>query len=151
MEDCHSFFSLLIALVPKPGSRLPLHVVKRLEDALRDPDATIDKTYIQQLAVNFNTTIQTIYTHRRRIASGRPIARRTGGPRRIITFRIEQAVRYLLAEMPWLYQDEITEFLLEAFGVIVDRSTISRLLKHINITRKKLTITAAQRNEELRT
>jgi hypothetical protein len=57
MEDCYSFFSLLIALVPKPGGRLPPHVVKRLEDALRDPDATIDKTYIQQLAVNFNTTI----------------------------------------------------------------------------------------------
>jgi arginine repressor len=64
---------------------------------------------------------------------------------------MEQAVRYLLAEIPWLYQDEIAEFLLEAFGVTVDRSTISRLLKHINITRKKLTITAAQRNEELRT
>jgi hypothetical protein len=57
MEDYYSFFSLLIALVPKPGGRLLLHVVKRLEDALRDPDATIDKTYIQQLAINFNTTI----------------------------------------------------------------------------------------------
>ena len=47
MEDYYSFFSLLIALVPKPGSRLLPHVVKRLEDALRDPDITIDKTYIQ--------------------------------------------------------------------------------------------------------
>jgi arginine repressor len=56
---------------------------------------------------------------------------------------MEQAVRCLLAKMPWLYQDEIAEFLLEAFGVMVDRSTISRLLKHINITRKKLIITAA--------
>jgi hypothetical protein len=47
MEDCYFFFSLLIALVPKPGSRLLPHVVKRLEDALRDPEAIIDKTYIQ--------------------------------------------------------------------------------------------------------
>ena len=46
MEDYHSFFSLLIALVPKPGGRLPPHVVKRLEDALRDPEAIIDLTYV---------------------------------------------------------------------------------------------------------
>ena len=46
MEDYYSFFSLLIALVPKPGGRLLLHVVKRLEDTLYDPDTTIDKTYI---------------------------------------------------------------------------------------------------------
>jgi transposase len=137
--------------VPKPGIRLPPHVVGRIEDALCDPEAIIDKTYLQQLAVNFDTTIQTIYAHRRRIATRRPVARRSGGPRRIITFRIEQAIRHLLAEMPWLYQDEIAEFLLEAFGVTIDRLTISKLLRHINITRKKLAITAIQRNEELRT
>ncbi|KAH8748408.1 hypothetical protein BGZ57DRAFT_861666 [Hyaloscypha finlandica] len=38
--------SLLKTLVPKPGGRLALHVVKRLEDALRDPEAIINKTYI---------------------------------------------------------------------------------------------------------
>jgi len=151
MIDSLGICRLLIALVPKPGARLPPHVVRRIEDALRDPEAIIDPTYIQQLADNFGTTIQTIYTHRRRIATGRPVARPIGGARRIITFRIEQAIRHLLAEIPWLYQDEITEFLLEAFGVTVDQSTISRLLKRISITRKKLTITAAQRNEELRT
>lgn len=135
----------------KPSARLPPYVVGRIEDALRDPDATINDTYVKQLADNFGTTIQTIYAHRRRIASGRPVTRRLGGPRRIITFHIEQAIRHLLAEMPWLYQDEIAEFLLEVFGVSVDQSTISKLLRRINITRKKLTITAAQRNKELRT
>ena len=64
---------------------------------------------------------------------------------------MEQAVRHLLAEMPWLYQDEIVEFLLEAFGITIDRSSISRLLRRINITWKKLAIIATQRNKELRT
>jgi len=57
MKDCHPFYSFLIALVGKPGARLPPFVVRRIEDALRDPEATIDPTYIQQLANNFRTTI----------------------------------------------------------------------------------------------
>ena len=86
--------------MPKPSGYLALHVVRRIEDALRDPEAIIDLTYIQQLADNFGTTIQTIYTHRRRIATRRPVARPIGGAQRIITFRIEQAIRYLLAKIP---------------------------------------------------
>ena len=94
-------------------------IVRRIEDTLRDPIAVIDRTYIQQLASNLGTTEQTIYRHKSRIERGLPVARRSGGPKRIITFRIEQAIRHLLAESPWLYQDEIIGFLYEAYQVEV--------------------------------
>ena len=63
---------------------------------------------------------------------------------------MELAIRVLLDERPWIYQDEIAEFLLEVFDITVHQLTISRTLKRINITRKKLTVTVIQRNEELR-
>ena len=46
-------------------------------------------------------------------------------------------------EEPWLYQDEIADFLLEAYGVIVTQATVSRALKQIEVTRKRLKIVAA--------
>ena len=64
--------------------------------------------------------------------------------------KMELVIRVLLDERPWIYQDEIAEFLLEVFDITVHQSTISRTLKRIHITRKKLTVVAAQRNEELR-
>jgi arginine repressor len=55
---------------------------------------------------------------------------------------MELAIKVLLDEKPWIYQDEITKFLFKVFDVTVHQSTISRTLKRINITRKKLTVTA---------
>jgi hypothetical protein len=46
MIDSLGIYRLLIALVPKPGTRLPLYVVRRIEDTLYDPEAIIDPTYI---------------------------------------------------------------------------------------------------------
>jgi arginine repressor len=54
---------------------------------------------------------------------------------------MELVIKVLLDERPWIYQDEIAEFLLEVFDVTVYRITISRTLKRIHITRKKLTVT----------
>ena len=54
---------------------------------------------------------------------------------------MELAIKVLLNKRPWIYQDEIAEFLLEVFDVTVYRITISRTLKRIHITRKKLTVT----------
>lgn len=51
--------------------------------------------------------------------------------------------------MPWFYQDEISEFLFEAFGITVTQSTICKALKRIKITRKKMRVNAVQRNPEL--
>ena len=53
-------------------------------------------------------------------------------------------------ESPWTYQDEIVEFLYEVFDITVDRITISKTLKYMDMTRKKLIVVAGQRNEELR-
>ncbi|KAN0101521.1 hypothetical protein V8E51_012031 [Hyaloscypha variabilis] len=59
---------------------------------------------------------------------------------------MEQAIKQLLDQMPWFYQDEIADFLFEVFGVEADQGTILRALKRIRITRKKLKVEAAQRN-----
>ena len=64
--------------------------------------------------------------------------------------KMELIIKVLLDKRLWIYQDEITEFLLEVFDITVYQSTISRILKYINIIRKKFTIIVIQRNEELR-
>jgi transposase len=143
-------YNPLTVLVIQMPYHLSTRAIAQIEDALTDPAAVIDSTYIQQLATNHNTTIQTIYRHKKRIERALPVSRRSGGPKRVITHKIEQAIKALLDESPWTYQDEIVEFLFEVFDITVDQTTISKTLKRINITRKKLTIVAAQRSEELR-
>jgi transposase len=63
---------------------------------------------------------------------------------------MERAIKLLLDERPWYYQDEIAEFLFEAFDVEVSQGTISATLKRIQVTRKRLKVVAAQQNAELR-
>jgi transposase len=130
---------------------LSVAVTARIEDALRDPTMKITDRYIRQLAVDYNTSWQTIYRHKSRIKAGSIVLPRSGGPRRVITWKMEQAIKLLLDERPWFYQDEIADFLLEAFDITVHQSTISRTLQRIEVTRKKLKVEAAQRNQELRT
>jgi transposase len=134
---------------------MPYHLtaiqVARIEDALREPPELITPTYIAQLASNYRTTIQTIYRHKRRINAGFRVGRPAGGPHPIITWPMEQAIKHLLDQMPWYYQDEIASFLFDVFGIQVSQPTISQVLRRIKITRKRLKVEAAQRNEELRT
>jgi arginine repressor len=47
---------------------------------------------------------------------------------------IEAVIYDLLNNCPWLYQDEIMDFLYEVFNIKVDQSTISRALAQIKIT-----------------
>jgi transposase len=140
----------LTPLVVQMPAHLSTRAVTQIEDVLNDPTTVITPTYIQQLATNHNTTIQTIYRYQKRVRRGLPPARPLGGTPRSITYKMEFVIRVLLDERPWIYQDEITEFLLEVFDITVHQSTISRTLKRIHITRKKLTVMAVQRNEELR-
>ncbi len=130
--------------------RLSVATVARIEDALREPTVVITPEYIQQLAVDYGTTIRTIYRHKRRIQANCPAFPSVGGPWLAITWRMEQAIKMLLDERPWFYQDEIAEFLLEAFNIEVSQATISRALKRIQWTRKRLKVVAAQQNAELR-
>jgi len=64
---------------------------------------------------------------------------------------MEQSIKHLLDERPWFYLDEIQEFLLEMFDIEPCLQTVANALKHIKVTRKKLKVEAAQRNDELRT
>jgi transposase len=130
--------------------RLDAVVVQRIKDALTQPGILIDRKYIQQVAANFNTTEQTIYDHKRRIVEGRGFLPPSGGPERVITPEVEMAINILLERMPWYYQDEIMEFLYEVYDIEVRQATISKVLKRIKITRKRLRVEAAQRNPLLR-
>jgi transposase len=130
---------------------LTLTAIARIEDALRVPAELITSNYIAQLASNYRTTVRTIHRHKARIDANLPVGRRSGGPMRAITWKMEQAIKQLLEQMPWFYQDEIADFLFEVFGVQVSQPTISMVLKRIQVTRKKLKVEAAQRNQELRT
>ena len=126
-------------------------VVERLHDDLCELGPNLSIDYIKQLALNYDCTVGTIYWHKARVEAGMPCQRALGGPRRVITWPIEQAIKHLLDQRPWYYQDEIAVFLYNAFDVEVYRSTISRALRRIQITRKRLKVIAAQQNDELRT
>jgi hypothetical protein len=82
-------------------------VIARIEDAIRENHYMPNHQLIQQLAEGYNTTVRTIYNHKARIDAGIPVARPTGGPRMIITWPIEQAIKHLLDERLWFYLDEI--------------------------------------------
>ena len=102
-------------------SRLPIEVVARIKNEIRDANMNLTKREIQRLAVDFKTTERTIYSHLARIRASAPLAKLSGGPRRVITWEIEQAIKLLLNTRPWYYQDEICDFLHEVFNVEVVR------------------------------
>lgn len=131
--------------------RLSDAAVLQIDHALRIPGINANVAFMKMLASNWGTSIQCIRTHRARIARGEAIGGHLGGQRKVITPTIEAAIHDLLNNCPWLYQDEIMDFLHEVFDIEVDQSSISRALARIKITRKKLRIEAAQRNAELRT
>jgi hypothetical protein len=125
---------------------MPYHLtateIARIEDALHESPEVITLPYIQQLATTYQTTVQTIYKHKRRIEARIPVKRRSRGPRPIITWKMEQAIKQLLDQIPWFYQDEIAKFLHEVFNVKASQLTISMILKRIKVTRKKLKVEA---------
>lgn len=52
----------------------------------------------------------------------------TGRPRRLHSAAVESLLEYQ-KQNPWVYQDEMAMFLDEEWGIKVNQSTISRLLK----------------------
>jgi transposase len=130
--------------------RLDRAVVARLEDALREPETTIDPDYISRLASNCNCSERTIYRHIRQIKMNRAPQPFSGGPRPVVTWEMKQAIKLLLDQRPWFYQDEICQFLQEMYDIEVRQQTISKILAQIKVTKKKLKVEAAQRNPELR-
>ena len=130
--------------------RLHPTVVCRIEDALRDEDTMHTHEYFQELAITYKCHISTIYRHYKRISRILLVERRTGGQHRVITFRVEVAIRHLLDIRPWYYQDEICDFLLDTFDISITQQAVSKALARIKYTRKRLKVIAAQRDDELR-
>jgi transposase len=130
--------------------RLTAFTIMRIEDALRDAGDAADTAFCRRLADDYDTTLRTILHHKRRINIGHAPGGRSGGPRKVITWPMERAIKLLLDERPWFDQDEIADFLQEIFHIRVTQSTISRVLKRIMLTRKEFKASAAQQNDELR-
>jgi hypothetical protein len=82
-------YNPLTVLVIQMPYHLSTRAIAQIEDALTDPAVIIDFIYIQQLAINYNTTIQTIYRHKKRIERALPVSRRSRGLKQVITYKIE--------------------------------------------------------------
>lgn len=76
--------------------RLSTIEVARIEYALSDPRIPLTRNYLQLLAKQFKCHLNTIYHHKRRVLAHMPPQHFSGGPRRIITWEMEQAVKLLL-------------------------------------------------------
>ena len=59
---------------------------------------------------------------------------------------MKAGLRAYLKNRPWAYQDEMQLYLYDNWGIVVDQSTVSRLLKSMNISRKMLKRIAAERD-----
>jgi transposase len=132
-------------------TRLATDVVVALEHELTAAGPSISNCRMIQLANNYRTTYDTVRRHKNRILSGQPLPARTGGQRRVITPEMDRSIYCLLNKFPWFYQDEIAQFLYEVYDIRVCQGSISYALARLKLTKKKLKIEAAQRNEELRT
>ncbi|PMD59697.1 uncharacterized protein K444DRAFT_613243, partial [Hyaloscypha bicolor E] len=62
---------------------------------------------------------------------------------------IEEAVMKHVLRYVNVYQEEIIDFLNEEFGIKPHQTTISRLLKRLEIIHKKIKAVAAEQNQEL--
>jgi hypothetical protein len=74
--------------------------IKRLEDDLRELGPNLTPNYIKQLASNYDCSIETIYRHKAHVKARIPPRRASGGPQRVITWPIEQAIKHLLDQRP---------------------------------------------------
>ena len=81
--------------------RLHPDTVARIEDALRDVGGNPSGRLVKQLALDFHTTNQTIYHHKKRVLANAPPQPRSGSAQRIITWKIEQAIKLVLDKEPW--------------------------------------------------
>ena len=67
-----------------------------------------------------------------------------------ITAPIKAGLRAYLKDRPWAYQDEMQLYLYDDWGIVVDQSTVSRVLKSMDISRKMLKRIAEERDQDCR-
>jgi hypothetical protein len=99
--------------------RLAPAIVRCIKDELTEPGLVVNHRLFMIIADTYRTTYNTVRCYWKRIREGRPQLTPLGGPRRVITREIEVVVYHLLNEMLWFYQDEISEFLHEVYGILV--------------------------------
>lgn len=100
--------------------------------------------------VSIGLVSKTIRLHREFGQVVNPFSRRTGRPRTLNDGDLDYLAAILLAN-PGLYLDELHFKLGSVRNVHVSISVISRALVELQLTRKKITKTAAERDEQLRT
>ncbi len=118
--------------------RLPPGRVLAIEEAISD--TSFKPSELPMIAITYGTTyssVRRIYNRMIRIKTLGVDLRKKAGPRRILTPEIDLAVAHLLAEKPYLSQDEIVDFLYNEFSVKISQSAVSKQLKRIEFTRKK--------------
>ena len=74
---------------------------------------------------------------------------RKPGPARAIQPHMVEGVIELLASWLSSYQNKVAHFLFNEYNIKVTQPTISKLLKELQITRKKIKVVVAQQNDEL--
>jgi transposase len=67
-----------------------------------------------------------------------------------ITHEAEEGILDFLDQNPTAYQDEIAEFLLTEYGIQTHQSTISRVLKRLNQTYKRIERAHEERDDKAR-
>jgi hypothetical protein len=82
--------------VARASRRLDAITIERLQDDLRELGPYLTTNYIKQLASNYDCLDVTIYYYIARVRAGMPPMRLIGGPCRVITWPMEQAIKHLL-------------------------------------------------------
>ena len=113
----------------------------------------MDKPDWDGIALAFDTTSIIIRNIHKKmmeeIIYGTTVKLLTPSTHRIITTEMEEAVAYLVGSVLVIYQDEIAQFLYDTYTVRVHQTQVSRLLKRLDITHKRLSVQPKQRNQEL--
>lgn len=107
---------------------------------------------LEELASVYRTTYETCRRIRKQMRLlqryGKDIKPRRGRPCRI-TNRMKVVVQELVNIDAEIYQDEIADFIYEEFNVKLSQSIVSRLLKSLKITHKRIRNVACQREQIL--
>ncbi len=120
---------------------LPVAIKAQIERSIQSLYCNLTPSELRILAANYKTSYETIRSTQLRLQRVDNTERRRGR-RRIATPDVNVVVRYALEQAPYLYQDEISDLLETVFGITLSQSSISRLLKRLKITKKRLRIEA---------
>lgn len=129
---------------------MPPHLPQSLRERIIEWKKTMDAKEIAALAgCSLSTVYEVLRLHREYGTVNNPQAHLRPHPR-ILTFQDLAFIESILQANPALYLDEIQDRLLCQRGVDVSVATISRAIRRMAISWKKISIAAAERNELLR-